>query len=62
MGTEKSVGLSLGFLAGTTFGSGISFLLGWQSYDLIILVSLCGAAGALAGLKISQKLSFRARQ
>ncbi|WP_342773020.1 hypothetical protein [Paenibacillus zeisoli] len=56
---EKSAGLSLGFLAGTTFGSGISFLLSWQSYDLVLLVSLCGAAGAFAGLYISQKLAVK---
>ena len=39
---QKEIGASLGLLAGTTMGSGIGFLLGWHSYNLMVLVSLFG--------------------
>jgi len=42
-------GMALGFLAGTTFGSGIGFLLHWQSYNLVALVSAGGVIGAAIG-------------
>ncbi|NMO95417.1 hypothetical protein [Paenibacillus lemnae] len=60
---EKDIGLSLGLLAGTTFGSGIGFLWNWQSYDLVWSVSIFGMLGMSAGLgyalwsRRSQKIS-----
>ncbi|WP_055108786.1 hypothetical protein [Paenibacillus ihumii] len=47
---NNQAGMALGFLAGTTFGSGIGFLLRWQSYDLVAIVSACGVLGTAAGL------------
>lgn len=47
---DKHTGVALGLLAGTTFGSGIGFLLNWYSYNLIWIVSICGGLGVLAGL------------
>ncbi|UNK17122.1 hypothetical protein MNQ98_21940 [Paenibacillus sp. N3/727] len=47
---DKDTGMALGLLAGTTFGSGIGFLLSWHSYNLIWIVTICGGIGVLAGL------------
>lgn len=47
---NSQAGMALGFLAGTTFGSGIGFLLHWQSYNLIVIVSAFGFLGAAAGM------------
>lgn len=46
----RDSGMALGLLAGTTFGSGIGFLLGWHSYNLVWIVSICGVIGVLTGL------------
>ncbi|AZK48077.1 hypothetical protein [Paenibacillus lentus] len=42
-------GRALGFLAGTTLGSGIGFLFHWQSYNLVVIVSALGVLGAILG-------------
>ncbi|MBU5673949.1 hypothetical protein [Paenibacillus brevis] len=42
-------GLAIGFLAGTTLGSGLSFLMEWQPNRLILTVALLGLAGAALG-------------
>ncbi|WP_440118598.1 hypothetical protein [Paenibacillus sp. QZ-Y1] len=55
----KETGISLGFLAGTTFGSGIAFLFRYQSYEVIASVAIFGIAGALAGLCTAVKLRQR---
>ncbi|WHX50759.1 hypothetical protein QNH46_08975 [Paenibacillus woosongensis] len=47
---NSQAGMALGFLAGTTFGSGIGFLLHWHSYDLVAIVSACGVIGTAAGV------------
>ncbi|MFD3257922.1 hypothetical protein ACE3MQ_04835 [Paenibacillus lentus] len=47
---NSQAGMALGFLAGTTFGSGVGFLLHWQSYNLVAIVSACGVLGAVAGI------------
>lgn len=58
---DNDIGLSLGLLAGTTFGSGVGFLFSWQSYQLVGSVALFGVLGAVAGLWYARK-SRRARQ
>ncbi|PZT52798.1 hypothetical protein [Paenibacillus silvae] len=50
MKSLKPIGLSLGFLAGTTFGSGIAFLFRFAPLPLMYCVSLCGVVGMLFGL------------
>ncbi|MGO4730119.1 hypothetical protein [Paenibacillus sp. 2KB_22] len=50
MKLTKELGISLGFLAGTTFGSGIAFLFRLQSVEVIASVTLFGIAGAITGL------------
>ncbi|MFX3647490.1 MAG: hypothetical protein ACE3K2_26770 [Paenibacillus sp.] len=50
MKLTKELGISLGFLAGTTFGSGIAFLFRLQSVEVIASVSLFGIAGAITGV------------
>ncbi|QKS59470.1 hypothetical protein HUB98_26870 [Paenibacillus barcinonensis] len=50
MKSHKPIGLSLGFLAGTTLGSGIAFLLRLAPYPLMCCVALCGLAGMVSGL------------
>ncbi|WP_019640345.1 hypothetical protein [Paenibacillus fonticola] len=47
---DTKAAMAAGFLAGTTFGSGIGFLLHWQSYDLVTIVSVSGVAGAIGGI------------
>lgn len=47
---NSQAGMALGFLAGTTFGSGAGFLLHWQSYNLVTIVSVCGILGAATGI------------
>lgn len=42
---HKQIGAALGLLTGTTMGSGIGFLLGWHSFNLIVLVALFGLFG-----------------
>lgn len=42
-------GLAVGFLAGTTLGSGLSFLMEWQPSRLVLTVALLGLAGAILG-------------
>ncbi|MGF9698283.1 hypothetical protein [Paenibacillus sp. MABNR03] len=46
----KDTGISLGFLAGTTLGSGIAFLFQFRAYEVIGSVAFFGIIGALAGL------------
>ncbi|WP_334075904.1 hypothetical protein [Paenibacillus sp. A14] len=58
MQANRLIGPACGFLGGTTFGSGIAFLLGWTSYSVIASVSFFGLAGAALGaiaVKILQK-------
>ncbi|MCP1183332.1 hypothetical protein [Paenibacillus sp. 1781tsa1] len=50
MKLTKELGISLGFLAGTTLGSGIAFLFRLQSVEVIASVTLFGIAGAITGL------------
>ncbi|WP_339241093.1 hypothetical protein MKX40_09710 [Paenibacillus sp. FSL R5-0517] len=50
MKLTNELGISLGFLAGTTFGSGIAFLFRLQSVEVIASVTLFGIAGAITGL------------
>ncbi|WP_338708326.1 hypothetical protein [Paenibacillus amylolyticus] len=50
MKLTKELGISLGFLAGTTFGSGIAFLFCLQSVEVVASVTLFGIAGAIAGI------------
>ncbi|PQP82339.1 hypothetical protein C0Q44_12830 [Paenibacillus sp. PCH8] len=59
MKLTKETGISLGFLAGTTFGSGIAFLFQFQSVDVIASVTLFGIAGAIAGLLMAVILHQR---
>jgi hypothetical protein len=54
MKLTKEIGISLGFLAGTTFGSGAAFLFHFQAYELMTSVTLFGIAGAIAGLCVQQ--------
>lgn len=56
---QKEIGASLGLLAGTTMGSGIGFLLGWHSYNLMVLVSLFGFFGTAAGLWAGSRRIFK---
>ncbi|WP_154895994.1 hypothetical protein [Paenibacillus illinoisensis] len=58
----KDTGLSLGFLAGTTLGSGIAFLFQFQAYEVVGSVSLFGIIGALSGLWTAIFLRQRQRQ
>ncbi len=60
MRTDPWIGPALGFLAGTTFGSGLAFLLGWQGYQVVSSVSIFGLAGALSGWIAGQ--TFRRRK
>lgn len=49
MKANRLVGPACGFLAGTTFGSGIAFLQEWTSYPLIASVTFFGLSGAALG-------------
>ncbi|WFR62008.1 hypothetical protein P9222_27610 [Paenibacillus amylolyticus] len=59
MKLTKELGISLGFLAGTTFGSGIAFLFRLQSVEVIASVTLFGIAGAIAGIIMAVILRHR---
>ncbi|MFC9707689.1 hypothetical protein JNUCC31_25690 [Paenibacillus sp. JNUCC31] len=50
MKLAKETGISLGFLAGTTLGSGIAFLFRFQANEVMASVGLFGIVGAIAGL------------
>ena len=50
MKASKHLGIALGFLAGTTFGSGIAFLFRFAPVQLMLCVTLCGLAGIFSGL------------
>ncbi|MFB5267478.1 hypothetical protein ACE41H_11895 [Paenibacillus enshidis] len=50
MKVAKDTACALGWLAGTTLGSGIAFLLQWQSYDAVWSVAIGGAAGTMIAL------------
>lgn len=56
---RTDVACSLGFLAGTTFGSGIGFLFRWQGYDTVISVAVCGILGVLVGVFTCWQLNRR---
>ncbi|GIO45044.1 hypothetical protein [Paenibacillus apis] len=43
-------GLAIGFLAGTTLGSSVSFLMELQPSRLVLTVALLGLTGAVLGL------------
>ncbi|MCA1291660.1 hypothetical protein LBW89_01380 [Paenibacillus sp. alder61] len=49
MKANRLIGPACGFLGGTTFGSGLAFLLGWMSYPVIASVSFFGLSGAVLG-------------
>ncbi|MBR2564378.1 MAG: hypothetical protein IKE29_07130 [Paenibacillus sp.] len=52
MRSYRHVGIALGFLGGTTLGSGISFLFRLEPVQLMLCVTLCGLGGILAGLLV----------
>ncbi|SCY74245.1 hypothetical protein SAMN05720606_108222 [Paenibacillus polysaccharolyticus] len=54
MKSFKHLGVALGFLAGTTFGSGIAFLFRFSPVQLMLSVALFGIAGILSGLLTSK--------
>ncbi len=54
MKLDKDIGISLGFLAGTTFGSGVAFLFRLQSYGVMGSVAIFGMIGAITGLVIAK--------
>lgn len=56
---HKQIGAALGLLTGTTMGSGIGFLLGWYSFNLIVLVALFGLFGVAAGLWLGSRMIFK---
>ncbi|WP_127591582.1 hypothetical protein [Paenibacillus lautus] len=56
---QKQIGAALGLLAGTTMGSGFGFLLGWHSFNLIVLVVLFGLFGVTAGLWLGSRMIFK---
>lgn len=56
---HKQIGAALGLLTGTTMGSGIGFLLGWHSFNLIVLVALFGLFGVVAGLWLGSRMLFK---
>ncbi|MGF7045848.1 uncharacterized membrane protein YgaE (UPF0421/DUF939 family) [Paenibacillus sp. DS2015] len=53
MNINKRIGASLGLLAGTTLGSGISFLFLLQTYDLVWCVTIGGVIGITLGIAFS---------
>ncbi|MDO7906051.1 hypothetical protein Q5741_06410 [Paenibacillus sp. JX-17] len=55
----KDIGAALGLLAGTTFGSGISFLMRMEHTSTMLAVTLCGLLGAAAGITVSLRLNRR---
>lgn len=59
MKTDALNGPAIGFLAGTTFGSGLAFLLGWQAYQVVSSVSIFGVAGVLLGVIAGQRIRRR---
>ncbi|CAM2963272.1 hypothetical protein PASE110613_09845 [Paenibacillus sediminis] len=56
----KDVGASLGFLAGTTLGSGISFLYSMTATPTITTVSVFGVIGTALGIMTSMMLQRKA--
>ncbi|MGO4529251.1 hypothetical protein AB4Z30_09240 [Paenibacillus sp. 2TAF8] len=50
MKSSKHLGIALGFLAGTTFGSGIAFLFRFEPVQLMFCVAICGLIGTISGL------------
>lgn len=42
---STDIACALGLLAGTTLGSGIAFLFGWQAYRVLTSVTVFGIAG-----------------
>ncbi|MCM3497578.1 hypothetical protein NST08_21170 [Paenibacillus sp. FSL K6-1566] len=59
MSLNQKNGAALGLLAGTTFGSGIGFLLGWHSYDLVGSVAAGGILGIAGGIWLSCRILFK---
>ncbi|WP_155617681.1 hypothetical protein [Paenibacillus campinasensis] len=57
--SQKELGASLGLLAGTTLGSGIGFLFGWHSVNLIVLVSTFGLLGVAIGCWLGSRRLFK---
>ncbi|MEC0180811.1 hypothetical protein P4H61_04805 [Paenibacillus peoriae] len=53
---RTDIACSLGLLAGTTFGSGIAFLFGWQAYRALTSVSVFGIAGVIITIVVFRLL------
>ncbi|WP_410769742.1 hypothetical protein [Fontibacillus sp. BL9] len=60
MKIEPLMGAAFGFLAGTTFGSGLAFIMRWPSYPLIVSVSIFGLAGVIIGVFAGKVIGRRA--
>ncbi|RCX21794.1 hypothetical protein DFP94_102553 [Fontibacillus phaseoli] len=60
MKIKQLTGPAFGFLAGTTFGSGLAFIMRWQSYTLIASVSVIGLAGVIIGVFAGKRIGRRA--
>ncbi|MEK3851099.1 hypothetical protein C5G87_07795 [Paenibacillus peoriae] len=50
------IACALGLLAGTTFGSGIAFLFGWQAYRALTSVAVFGVAGIIITIAVFRLL------
>jgi hypothetical protein len=53
---RTDIACALGLLAGTTFGSGIAFLFGWQAYRALTSVAVFGVAGIIVTVAIFRLL------
>ncbi|WP_025717489.1 hypothetical protein [Paenibacillus sp. 1-18] len=53
---RTDIACSLGLLAGTTFGSGIAFLFGWQAYQALTSVTVFGIAGIIITIAVFRLL------
>ncbi|ASR48196.1 hypothetical protein P4H71_05645 [Paenibacillus kribbensis] len=53
---RTDIACALGLLAGTTFGSGIAFLFGWQAYRALTSVSVFGIAGIIITIAVFRLL------
>ncbi|MGM1019752.1 MAG: hypothetical protein ACQEXV_04210 [Bacillota bacterium] len=56
---RTDIACALGLLAGTTFGSGIAFLFGWQAYQALTSVSIFGVAGIMITIAVFRLLHYK---
>ncbi|MET3209190.1 UNVERIFIED_CONTAM: hypothetical protein ABIC26_002134 [Paenibacillus sp. PvR008] len=56
---RADIACALGLLAGTTFGSGIAFLFGWQAYRALTSVSVFGVAGIMITIAVFRLLHHK---